>query len=428
VDGHSSLAVGEYLSRQRAAIAVATATNFGAGELMGTAMAVVVGRRGTPLAVGLVLTAYFFGKMVFSPVWGAVADVTGRRHGVLLGTSTLAFLSVLPLAVVDGVWLPIGFRGLYAVFAAGFLPLMLTIVSARGGVGGRGRSVGFFNSTAAVGTTVAQVAAGALLGLLVPGDLFLVIAGVVLVTVAAVGFVDDPTAPEEPEPSTDDVLPEIRRRLLPLAGDREHLRINGLPWLYVGVALRGATVLGVLSLMPIYLVESIGVSEFAMGVLLAINPAGQTVLMYSFGVTADRFGRKSLIASGMAGSGAFAVAAAAPATFGGERLRIAIVAGAFLVLAFTFSAMQTGAIAFVGDVAPGDRESELMGLLSTAKGLGGIVGPVLLGAVATVTSYAVAFVAGSLLAVAGAVLVAFGLVEPERGVDRSYVEPGRHAS
>lgn len=234
-------------------------------------------------------------------------------------------------AVVGGVWLPIGFRGLYAVFAAGFLPLMLTIVSEQGGTEGRGRSVGFFNSAAAVGTTIAQVAAGALLGLLVPSDLFLVIAGVVLVTLVAVVFVDDPTGTEAAERSASELRAEIRRRLVPVDGDRGPLRANGLPWLYAGLALRGATVLGVLSLMPIYLVESVGVSEFVMGVLLAINPAGQSVLMYSFGVTADRFGRKTLVVTGMAGSGAFAVVAAGAAPFGGERLGVVIVAAAFLL-------------------------------------------------------------------------------------------------
>lgn len=171
-DAYLSWSVESAVWRQRSAIVLATATLFGTGKLMGTAMAVIVGRRGTPFAVSMVLTAYFLGKMVFAPVWGAIADITGDRRTVLLATSALGVLAILPLAVVGGTWIPIGFRAVYAVFAAAFTPIMLTIVSVRGGEEGRGESVGLFNSAGAVGTTGAQFAAGALLGLLAPHGCF----------------------------------------------------------------------------------------------------------------------------------------------------------------------------------------------------------------------------------------------------------------
>lgn len=397
---------------QHAVIAVATATLFGGAKLMGTAMAVVVGRRGTPFAVSMVLTAYFVGKMVFSPFWGAVADITGRRRLVLLGTTAAATVAILPLSLVGGVWLPIGFRTLYAIFAAGFAPIMLTIVSARGGPTSRGESVGFFNSASAVGTTAAQLAAGALLGLLVPADIFLVIVGVTVVTTAALVFVEDPTPAVPHKPDLGEILAETRRRLLPEAGKRGHLTANGLQWLYVGLALRSMTVLGVMSLIPVYLVQDVGVTELVMGALLAINPATQSIFMYVFGRGTDTIGRKRFITAGMAGSGLFALVAAAAEIPVSTLARIAIAAVAFLTVAVSFSAMRTGAIAFVGDVSPDERESELMGLLSTAKGTGGLAGPPLFGVVATVTSYQTAFAAGSVLALAGAVVVAAGLVEP----------------
>jgi len=103
-----------------------------------------------------------------------------------------------------------------------------------------------------------------------------------------------------------------------------------------------------------------------------------------------------------------AAAATLPATV---PLRIAVAGTAFLVLGAAFSAMSTGAIAFIADVAPADRESELMGLRSTAKGVGGVVGPPLLGGLATVTSYETSFAVGSVLALGAAALVAVALVE-----------------
>ena len=404
--------------RQQAAIAASGATRFASGVLMGTAMAVYVGREGSPFAVSMVLTAYFFGLMIFSPIWGAIADVTGQRRAVLLATSLVATLAVVPLVFVRGVWAPIGLRALYAIFAAGFAPVMLAIVSERGGETGRGRSMGFFNSARAFGFAGGQLIVGALLGLLAPDDLYLTIAGVSLISTLVVLAVADPTPNPDRSPSLSELLAEVRRRLLPAVGDRDHLRTNGLQWLYVALALRNMTVLGVSSLMPVYLTGNLGVSAFVMGALLALNHAGQVPAMYLFGRVADTAGRKPLVVFGMAASGIYAMFAAAasiPDTLG---MRVAVAAIGFAILALAFSAMTTGALAFIGDVAPAKRESELMGLRSTAKGVGGVLGPPLLGAVATLTSIEVAYAVGSVLAFSAAAMVGVALVEsrPELGL------------
>lgn len=137
--------------------------------------------------------------------------------------------------------------------------------------------------------------------------------------------------------------------------------------------------------------------------------------MYVFGRSSDTLGRKRFITFGMVGSGLFAVIAALAPLLNSSFSRAAVVGIAFVTLAVTFSAMRTGSIAFVGDISPDERESELMGLLSTAKGIGALVGPPLLGVVATITSFQAAFAGGSVLAFVGAALVGVTLVEPGLG-------------
>lgn len=424
--------------RQRLVIAVSGATRFMAGILMGTGMAVYVGDAGgSAFAVSMVLTAYFVGMTVFAPVWGAIADVTGRRRAVMVVTGTLASLVILPMAAigeigpslsfggltVGGVWVPIAFRGLYAVFAVGFIPVMLSVVSARGGADGRGRSLGFFNSARAVGFSGGQLAVGALLGILVPSSLYLLIAGVSLVSTVMAVLVVDPTPSPATQPTARDVATEVRTRLLPAVGDRAHLRTNGLRWLYVALALRNMTVLGVMSLMPVYLTGPVGVTTAVMGILLAINPTAQVVFMYLFGRVADRAGRTLPIVVGIAGSGVFAVVVALVPFPESALVRLLVAGTAFVVIAAAFSAMTTGALAFIGDVAPPERESELMGLRSTAKGVGGILGPPLIGTLATATSMQVAFAAGSALALGATALAAVGLTEPEHRSSETVTPP-----
>jgi MFS family permease len=427
---------------QWALLATAAVARFGGGVLMGTAMAVYVGREGSPLAVSAVATAYFAGLMLASPFWGALADVTGRSRAVLIVTGTLATLSAAPLAIADGVWVPVGLRGLYAVFAAGFAPVALTIASERGGAEGRGRSLGGFNSARSGGFAGGQFGAGILLGAVARPELYLVVAGLSALSTLAAAFLVDPTDPDagggvgdetvaadggpDSAPTRTELLREVRHRLLPAAGERGHFRVNGLRWLYVALAVRNVTVLGVMALIAPYLVDVVGVAEPVMGALLAVNHGTQVGAMYLLGVAADRVGRKPLIVVGMAGSGAFTIltaaatapavgagvlGAAGPAWLGTGLARVAVAGGALFVLGISYSAMTTGAVAFIGDVAPTGRESELMGLRSTAKGLGGVVGPTLVGGAATLAGYPAAFALASTLAFAAAGLVGLALIE-----------------
>jgi MFS family permease len=177
------------------------------------------------------------------------------------------------------------------------------------------------------------------------------------------------------------------------------------------VFLRNATVIGTSSLLPVYLVGQVGVTEAVMGLLLAVNPATQVPIMYVVGGLADRVGRRPLVVLGMAGSGLYALVMAAAVVPGTFAARVALVAIGMVVVAASFSGTRVGAVAYIADVSPPGRESELIGLRSTARGLGGATGPALVGAAALVTSIETAFAAASLLAFAAALLVSRTLVE-----------------
>jgi MFS family permease len=416
--GSLTLFDGEYLVTsdrssgrgQQAVIATTAAANKAAVILMGTVMAVYVGRKGTAFAAGLVTAVYFFGLMVFSPVWGGIADVTGQSRRVLVVTGGLAALAVLPLTLVAGVWLPLGFRFLFAVFAAGFLPVMLTVVGQQSDEGGRGRAIGLFNSAAAIGFMVAQFAAGALIEALPRSLVYLLLTGIASIVAIAAAFVDEPRDHAADSISIAEIGSEIRSRLVPTTSSA-HLRQNGLRWLYVASFLRNMTILGFVTLLPVYFIQDVGVTPTVMGILLGVNPAIQIGGMYALGRLADVVGRKPLIVAGYAGSGLYA-AILATATIPESVFFRAVIAGIGMsVLGAAFSAVQTGVISFIGDVAPPDRESELIGLRWTARGLGGVVAPPLFGAAVVVIGFEATFVGASVLAWTAAFLVAVKVTE-----------------
>lgn len=395
---------------QQAVIATTAAANKAAVILMATVMAVYISRRGTAFAAGLVTAVYFFGLMIFSPVWGGIADVTAQSRRVLVVTGGLAALSLLPLTVIAGIALALAFRFLFAVFAAGFQPVMLTVVGQQSGEGGRGRAIGLFSSAAAIGFMVAQFAAGALIEVLSRSLVYLLLAGIASIVAVAALFVSEPRDRTDESISIADIATEVRTRLIPTTSTA-HLRQNGLRWLYMASFLRNMTVLGFVTLLPVYFIQDLGVTPTVMGLLLGLNPAIQIGGMYALGKLADDIGRKPLIVAGYAGSGLYALILATATIPESVFLRTVIAGIGMVVLGAAFSAVQTGVISFIGDVAPPDRESEFIGLRWTARGLGGVLAPPLFGAAAVLIGFEATFVGASVLAVTGALLVAYKVTE-----------------
>lgn len=406
--------------RQEFLTSFAGAAQIATSILIGTVMAVYVGERGSPFAVGMVVTVYSFVIIISAPVWGAVADITGRRRVLLLATAGFATVSVLPLVIVRGVWGPIGLRGVYAIFAAGFLPIVLTIVSNRGGLEARGRSLGSFNSVRSMGFTAALLGSGILLSQFTFRSIYVIIAGVSAVSVIAVVWVSDPTPNPDRQPSVRELRKGIRERLLPRIGERDVLTTNGLHWLYVALALRNASWQGVASLLPVYLILRVGTTEFVMGAILALAPAVEIIGMYVFGRVADTVGRKPLIVGGV-GAHALVGFVVALATMPVSIVVGQVVAAIGLLIKGTgYSAMVAGTLAFIGDVSPVERESQLMGMRSTARGIGGVGGPMIIGGIATVFSFEVSFIVAGGLAVIGMVLVGLFTVESYPESKRSF--------
>ena len=397
--------------RQQGILALVGVSRVACASLFGTAVAVYVGRKGTPFMVSLAYTTFSFGLLVFAPIWGALADITGRRQAILVGTALLSTTAIAPLTLQVSIPLEIVCRGLFAVFTAGFQSTVLTIVSETGGETDRGRSVGFYNSARSAGAISGRLGVGYFIGLFVPTHLYLLVVVLGLIGTGFTVFLHDPT-PKPSDPLTASrLLGEIRNRLIPRGAGDAVFRKNGLGWLYVGIVLRNMTEKGFISVIPVYLVADVGMSEFTMGAVLAISPVVRIVSMYGFGRLSDAIGRKKLIVGGLGGSGLQALVIVAALLPTAQILRIGVSSTAFLTHAVTYSALTVGTIAFVGDVAPTDGKSKLMGLRSTARGLGGVLRPLLVGVLATTFDYATAFICISVLAFVAAGLVARTLTE-----------------
>jgi len=380
-----------------------TSTLYGLiAMMMTTVLAVHLDRLGaTAFYVGALYAASALAFLLFPPVWGAVSDVLRAPKRIMVVSLVLAAV-LMPLFIVfDEPAGVVALRFVFVAFACGFVPAALAQTSLIGGARGRGAALGLLNASMGLGRGTGQVLAGILLAWVSRSSTFLAMTA--LASVAIVLLL--PFRPASVPPPGDErgsVLSEVRRRLFPRVSETAHLRRFGLIWLYVSFSIRDIMILGTFAMMPIYLLKDAGLSELHMGLLLAINPMSQVFFQVIFGRLSDSVGRKKLLAAGLLGS------AMVPVLWSFATHPWVIGVGMVWV-ALSYSSLASGTTAFIGDAAPPGREAELMGLHLTFRGIGGVVGPLVVGALShpDALGFRVTFGAMSTLGFVAFLLVCF---------------------
>lgn len=365
----------------------------------------------SPFQISLLEVIFWGGNLLFAPLWGALSDASGRRK-VFMSASMLLGGLFVPLfwfaKDIPTVWM---LRMGFAAVAVGFPPVALAAMSETAEQASRGKSLAPYHTSRAVGFLLGWGGAGVVLGLL--GFQYTFYA---LGLVGVVGFlvtlrIHDVDTPEEV--TVQEVVEKAKERWFP-SWDDASLRKDGLHFLLLGIFLRKSGLIGIFSLIAVYAVDVLGHSSTVLGLVLAMNPVVQLLFLDLFGTIADRHGRRNVLLLGFAASigvPLLLIPAANPIVFG----------AAYALLGFAFAAMVQGSTAFIGDVAPDQRQGEFMGFRKSAQGLAGVVGPLLAGAIATVYSY-------RLMLLVVAALTALGFVTVWLGTDESLEDIEPHIS
>ncbi|MFO7741470.1 MAG: MFS transporter [Anaerolineae bacterium] len=366
---------------------------------------------GSRLQISLASTLTWAAIMLFSRFWGAVSDVfMVRRRTILVAAmgATLATLFLVQSSSIAGILV-----GIFLVegFGAGVAPAALSLLSARGTAESRGKRISIVTLSQSIGMLSGSLLGGFLSWRLPFSQAFGVVAAVSGVAVVAAILIprqDGGTAVRER--SWRAVLTRIPPSFGVVTEDRT-LREHGLLHVYGGVILRKAGILGIYGLIMVYLQESLGLTPLTSGALSAINPASQAIFMPLWGGAADTLGRRPVFLAG------YVLTLLVPALILFSDSVWPLI-GAFFVLGVGFAGFILGITAYIGDVAPKEREGELMGLVQVSQGLGGIVGPLAAGVAASpsVVGYEGMFVTMFALMLAGLVLISIGTRPSQSGL------------
>jgi MFS family permease len=320
------------------------------------------------------------GILVGSYVWGRLSDRAGRR-GFLIATAVGVAAAIAVLIPLPGNGVVVFTSFVRAFMDIGFASMSLAMISAASDSATRARGMSYNSSARSLGFALGAIGAGLVLEKLGYRNAFLVMA---LLPMIAALFVL-----------------RLQREERPAAFSRQlawhTLRDAGLTRLYFGTILRQFSANGAFALAYVYM-DDLGISPILMGIVSSLNTLTQVVALVAFGWVADRVGRRKVFLFG------FGMSTLLPCVLAVSR-NVPMMALSYVVLGIAFSSLYIGSTAHIGDRVPLERQGTMLGLFEMARGLGGLLGPLLAGAIVPLVGYPGMFLTMAAVAGVGLLLV-----------------------
>ena len=361
---------------------------------------------------GTVISGFALMRLLSAGPSGLLVDRFGERRIMSIGIWVVAGSSLLT-ALAQSFPQLLVLRGVGGIGSAMFTVSAMALLLRTAGPAQRGRASGAFQAGFLFGGVTGPAIGGAVTGISIRAPfvvygITLVVAGLLAAkylsrapAVGAVAGVDpsvDPTGPEPAAaaaPAAPKAPPASLSTALRSAAYRAALMVN----LSSGFIVFGLRI----SLVPLFVTEGLeqGVGLVGIGFLCAA--AAQAVMLIPAGRWTDSSGRRGSMLVGAA-------------TLTGSMLLLALQTGAvgFLLamaasgLASAFLAPASAAV--VGDLTRGLSGGRVVSAYQMVGDLGGILGPLIAGALADAAGFQWAFAAGVVI---GLIALAFVVVMPE---------------
>ncbi len=333
----------------------------------------------SPLAISLLTSFIWLGMLIGSGSWGALSDRYSKRLllGVILTASAGATGALGLLLPAFGV---LAAAFLRVLMVTGISPITLAIISAHSTMANRGRNMSYLTSSQSLGSALGSITAGFLLAIVGFRYGFIALAGLPIVAMLLVPSIPGAVTP---------VRTRVQRRKL--------IKRTGLSGLYIGGILRQMGTTGSASLIYVYM-ATLGIPAGTMGTVNAVGPTTSILGMLLFGRLADRIGRRAVFCLG------FGLSALVPLVFAMAKSAWVMALG-YMTLGIAFSSLYTGSAAYIGDRIPVESQGAMLGLFDSSRGLGGVLGPLVAGAITPVLGFRGMFLTMSGIAAIGFILV-----------------------
>jgi MFS transporter, DHA1 family, multidrug resistance protein len=328
---------------------------------------------------GAVASVNFLMAAIFSPMWGGLADRTGRKAMVVRSCTAVAVFTAL-MGFTQNAGELFAARACMGIFS-GFSAAAVAMVATQVPEDSLGFSLGWMTTGQLVGALLGPLFGGFLADSLHDyRHVFFATSFFALAAALVCGaFVRERSRPEashEQRPSFFATLREIalHPRLAPM---------------FVVVLLAQVVAFGVQPILPLFvraLAGNVSWLATAAGLAFAVTGLADLIASPFLGKRSDRIGYRPVLLVSLCGVAAFTI----PQAF-------AQTVGAFIALRFGVGLFLGGVLptanALIGRLFPLERRGHVFGITSSATFLGMFSGPLLGGAIAARFGFEVAFVA-----------------------------------
>lgn len=333
-------------------------------------------------AVGVLVAAFGFARLLFDLVAGPLVDRFGERALATIGAGVVGVSSALA-AVAPNFTLLVVFRGAGGAGSAVFFAALMSYLLRTAPREQMGRVLGVFYGSFNLGVIAGQPLGGlaaSLFGLASP--LWIYAAACFLSAVLYARYVRNPERP----PSD---LEGRARGLRGLTWNRSFLTVltvnMAYAWMMAGVFS---------TLIPLFGRERVGLSEVGVGVGLAVAMAAEFAVLFPAGAAADRFGRKAVMVP------ALAALAAVTAVLGlATPVPLFVVGLAGLGVTAGYAGVPPAAM--LSDVSTPATHGTAIGVYRFMTDVGFVFGPLVAGASASAFGFGAAFALSALPSVVG---------------------------
>ncbi len=344
---------------------------------------------------GVIASVNFLAAAIFSPVWGGIADRTGRKAMVIRSCVAVAIFTAL-MGVVQNVWQLFSARACMGIFS-GFSAAAIAMVGTQVPEESLGFSLGWMTTGQLVGGLCGPLFGGFLADRLhdyrqvfYVTSLFALAAALVCILFVRERFTPDTTS---------------NRRVSFFASLHEVATHPSLAPMFVVVLLAQVVAFGVQPVVALFVRDLAGnVPWIATAAGLAFAVTGLADLLASpfLGKRSDRIGYRRVLLISLGGVAAFTI----PQAFVHS-------VNAFIALRFGVGLFLGGVLptanALIGRVFPVQRRGQVFGITSSATFMGMFAGPLLGGTIAARFGFETVFLTLGCMALANLGWVLFGV-------------------
>jgi MFS transporter, DHA1 family, multidrug resistance protein len=357
----------------------------------------------TPIAkvslwAGLVASINFLAAAVFSPVWGGLADRTGRKAMVVRSCLAIAVFTAL-MGFVQNVWQLFAARACMGIFS-GFSAAAIAMVGTQVPEENLGFSLGWMATGQLIGGLCGPLFGGFLADRLQDYRhvFFATSAFALLAALVCVLFVSEHFRPD----------PRRDRSVSFVAALREIVVHPQLAPMFVVVLLAQVVAFGVQPIVPLFVRALLGNVTWlatAAGLAFAVTGLADLIASPFLGKRSDRVGYRRVLLISLCGVAAFTIPQAFAhnvATFIALRFGVGLFLGGVLPTAN----------ALIGRLFPLERRAQVFGLTSSATFLGMFAGPLIGGAIAARFGFEAVFLTIGAMALANFAWVGLSVRNP----------------